>query len=170
MNELKLDEIIEILPQYTRKIPHSNKFLFFFPPCDEEEKFLFGLSLKTGVQIYAIITLTQAIGSLYDIFSPETFSVFLVDIFAIFIFFIISFYAFEATLKENYSYANTSYLISSIFFLLAVLEYLCKSVIKAIEFIIPWDGDFLRLTFLAYVIGRGLYLFIYLYFIYILFH
>ena len=54
-------------------------------------------------------------------------------------------------------------------FLLQALKYLCKSVIKTIEFITPWDGDFLRLDFLIYIFGHGLYLFLYLYLIYILY-
>ena len=85
------------------------------------------------------------------------------------IYFVISVYAFLATLKQNYSYAKVSYLIISALFLIEALRYVCKSVIKIIEFITPWDGDFLRLDFLIYVFGYGVYLFIYLYFIYILY-
>ena len=42
-------------------------------------------------------------------------------------------------------------------------RYICKSVLKIIELITPWDGDFLKLDFLVYVFGYGAYLFIYLY-------
>ena len=49
------------------------------------------------------------------------------------------------------------------------LRYLAKSIVKIIDFITPWDGDFLRLDFLIYIFGYGFYLFIYLYFIYILY-
>ena len=49
------------------------------------------------------------------------------------------------------------------------LRYLCKSVVKIIDFVTPWDGDFLRLDFLIYIFGYGIYLFIYLYFIYVLY-
>ena len=72
-------------------------------------------------------------------------------------------------MKEKYSYAKVSYLIVSVLFLIRTLKYLYKSVIKAIEFITPWDGDFLRLDFLVYIFGYGIYLFLYLYLIYILY-
>ena len=170
MSELKINEIIDYLPNLSRSIPASDdKFLFFFPPVNVEEKFLFGLSLKTGVQIFAVITLIQAISSFLDIFSPDSFYLFIVAILAFGVYCVISLYAFLATLKENHLYARVSYLIAAFFFLLAALKYLCKCVIKTIEFITPWDGDFFRLNFLVYIFGRGLYLFIYLYFIYILY-
>ena len=170
MTDLKVNEIVEYLPNLFRNVPVSDdKFLFFFPPVNVEEKFLFGLSFKTGVQIFAVIALIQAISSFFDIFSPGSFWLFIVAILAFAVFFVISLYAFLATLKNNYSYARVSYLIAAFFFLLAALKYLCKCVIKTIEFITPWDGDFFRLNFLVYIFGRGLYLFIYLYFIYILY-
>ena len=170
MSDLKINEMVEYLPNVSRNVPVSDdKFLFFFPPVNVEEKFLFGLSLKTGVQIFAVIALIQAISSFFDIFSPGSFWLFIVAILAFVVFFVVSLYAFLATLKNNYSYARVSYLIAGFFFLLAALKYLCKCVIKTIEFITPWDGDFFRLNFLVYIFGRGLYLFIYLYFIYILY-
>ena len=167
---MKIDDVIEYLPNASRNIPdQENKFLFFFPPAPAnlEEKFLFGLSLKTGAQIFAVITLIQAISSFMDIFSPGSFWLFIVAIFAFAFYFVISLYAFLATIKENYTYAKVSYLAISVLFLITALKYVCKSVIKVIEFITPWDGDFLRLKFLVYVFGYGIYLFIYLYFIYI---
>ena len=170
MADMKIDNIIEYLPNASRNIPvQEDKFLFFFPPAPAnfEEKFLFGLSLKTGAQIFAIITLIQAISSFMDIFSPGSFWLFFVAIFAFAFYFVISLYAFLATIKENYTYAKVSYMAISVLFLIAGLKYICKSVIKVIEFITPWDGDFLRLKFLVYVFGYGIYLFIYLYFIYI---
>ena len=172
MSDLKLNEMIEVLPQYSRNIPASDdKFLFFFPPPPPniEEKFLFGLTLKTGVQIFAVVSLIQAISSFLDIFSPDSFWLFIVAIIAFCVYCVISLYAFLATLKNNYSYARVSYLISAFFFILAAIKYLCKCIIKTIEFITPWDGDFLRLEFLVYIFGRGLYLFLYLYLIYILY-
>ena len=167
---MKIEDMIEYLPNASRNIPvEENKFLFFFPPApvNFEEKFLFGLSLKTGAQIFAVITLIQAISSFMDIFSPGSFWLFIVAIFAFVIYFVIALYAFLATIKENYTYAKVSYLVVSVIFLIAALKYICKSVIKTIEFITPWDGDFLRLKFLVYVFGYGIYLFINLYFIYI---
>ena len=170
MSDIKFDEVVEYLPEASRKVPVSDdKFLFFFDPINIDNKFLFGLSLKNGVQIFAVITLIQAISSFLDIFSPDSFWLFIVAIVAFIIYFVISVYAFLATYKENYSYAKVSYLIIAALFLIDALRYVCKSVIKTIEFITPWDGDFLRLDFLIYVFGYGVYLFIYLYFIYILY-
>ena len=167
---MNIEKMIEILPEYSRKVTTpDNKFLFFFDPVQIDEKFLFGLSFKTGVIIFAIISLIQAIGSFFDIFSPGSLWLFIVAILAFLIYLAISLYAFLATIKENYTYARVSYLISAVLFLLQALKYLCKSVIKTIEFITPWDGDFLRLDFLIYIFGNGLYLFLYLYLIYILY-
>ena len=165
-----LDKYVKYLPDLSNKIPvEDSKFLFVFPPEIVDDKFLFGLTFKTGVQIFAIITLIQAIGSFLDIFSPSNFWLFLVAILAFCFYFVIAIYAFLSTLRENYNFARLSYLMVAAIFLIMALRYLCKSIVKIIDFITPWDGDFLRLDFLIYIFGYGLYLFIYLYFIYVLY-
>ena len=165
-----LDKYVKYLPDLSKKIPvEDSKFLFVFPPEIVDDKFLFGLTFKTGVQIFAIITLIQAIGSFLDIFSPSNFWLFLVAILAFCFYFVIAIYAFLSTLRENYNFARLSYLMVAAIFLIMALRYLCKSIVKIIDFITPWDGDFLRLDFLIYIFGYGLYLFIYLYFIYVLY-
>ena len=165
-----LDKYVKYLPDLSKKIPvKDSKFLFVFPPEIVDDKFLFGLTFKTGVQIFAIITLIQAIGSFLDIFSPSNFWLFLVAILAFCFYFVIAIYAFLSTLRENYNFARLSYLMVAAIFLIITLRYLCKSIVKIIDFITPWDGDFLRLDFLIYIFGYGLYLFIYLYFIYVLY-
>ena len=165
-----LDKYVKYLPDLSKKIPvEDSKFLFVFPPEIVDDKFLFGLTFKTGVQIFAIITLIQAIGSFLDIFSPSNFWLFLVAILAFCFYFVIAIYAFLSTLRENYNFARLSYLMVAAIFLIMALRYLCKSIVKIIDFITPWDGDFLRLDFLIYICGYGLYLFIYLYFIYVLY-
>ena len=85
------------------------------------------------------------------------------------IYFCISLYTCLGAYKENYKFIKVSYMVISVLFLLKALKYLAKSVYKVIEFITPWDGDFLKLEFIIYVLGYGAYLFIYLYFIYILY-
>ena len=172
MADMKLDEMIEYLPNASRNIKtNDEKFLFFFEPqIMDEKKFLFGLSLKTGVQIFSVILLIQAITSFFDIFKPSSFIMFFVNIVAFVIYFAAAAYAFLSTVKDNYSYARVSYLISSVLFILFAVVYVCKSVIKIIEFITPWDGDFLHLNFLVYVFGYGVLLFIILYLIYVLYH
>jgi len=172
MSDVKIDEMVNYLPNASRNLQtNDEKFLFFFDPkIMDEKKFLFGFSLKTGVQIFSVVALIQAISSFFDIFNPGSFLMFFVNIFAFVIYLVIAFYAFLSTIKDNYLFAKVSYLTASVLFLLIAIKYVCKSIIKIIEFITPWDGDFLRLDFLVYIFGYGLFLFIILYLIYILYH
>jgi len=163
---------LNALPDLTEKVPvKDEKFLFFFDPepIPFEEKFLFGMSLKTGVYIFSGITCVQALSTLFDIFRTETFWLFIVTIIACLVYSIISLYAFLSAYCEKYSYAKVSYFIISIIFILEAIKYAAKSVYKIIEFITPWDGDFLKMDFIIYILGYGGYLFLYLYFIYILY-
>ena len=170
MSEIKIDTIINYLPDLSEKFPAADdKFLFFFEPVILEDKFFFGLSLKTGVQIFSIITLIQAINAFLDIFRPYSFWLFLISIIAFVIHFAVAFYAFLSTLKNNYSYSKVSYLIISVLFLIEAAYYISRSVLKIIDFITPWDADFLQLNFLIYIFGYGIFLLFYLYFIYILY-
>ena len=172
MSDMKLDEMINYLPNASRNLQtNDEKFLFFFDPqIMDEKKFLFGLSLKTGVQIFSVVALIQAISSFFDIFRPGSFFMFFANIVIFVIYLAIAFYAFLATLKNDYTFAKVSYLIASALFLLNAIKYICKTIIKIIEFITPWDGDFLKLDFLVYVFGYGIFLFVILYFIYVLYH
>ena len=166
------EKALNVLPELTEKVPiKDEKFLFFFDPepIKFDEKFLFGMSLKTGVYIFAAITCAQSLSTFFDIFRAETFWLFIVTIIACLVYLIISCYAFLSAYYENSSYAKVSYFIISIIFILEAIKYAAKSVYKVIEFITPWDGDFLKLDFIIYILGYGAYLFIYLYFIYILY-
>ena len=166
------EKALNVLPELTEKVPiKDEKFLFFFDPepIKFDEKLLFGMSLKTGVYIFAAITCVQSLSTFFDIFRTETFWLFIVTIIACLVYLIISCYAFLSAYYEKYSYAKVSYFIISIIFILEAIKYAAKSVYKVIEFITPWDGDFLKLDFIIYILGYGAYLFIYLYFIYILY-
>jgi len=166
------EKALNVLPELTEKVPiKDEKFLFFFDPepIKFDEKFLLGMSLKTGVYIFAAITCVQSLSTFFDIFRTETFWLFIVTIIACLVYLIISCYAFLSAYYEKYSYAKVSYFIISIIFILEAIKYAAKSVYKVIEFITPWDGDFLKLDFIIYILGYGAYLFIYLYFIYILY-
>ena len=170
MSESNMDKAVNYIPEISQNIPaNDEKFLFFFEPVNVEEKFFFGLTLKTGVYIFAGITCIQALSTLFDVFRTNTLWLFIVSIIAFLIYFLISLYAFLGALKDNYSFIKVSYMVIAVLFLIEALKYLAKSVYKVIEFITPWDGDFLKLDFLIYVLGYGVYLFIYLYFIYILY-
>ena len=166
------DSALNTLPGLTEKIPvKDEKFLFFFNPeqINFEEKFLFGYSLKAGVYIFSGLTCIQALSTFFDIFRTKTFWLFIVTICACLIYLIISLYAFLSAYYNKYSFAKVSYLIISVIFILEAIKYLAKSAYKLIEFITPWDGDFLKLDFLIYILGYGVFLFIYLYLIYILY-
>ena len=170
MSESSMDKALNYIPEMSKNLPlNDEKFLFFFEPVNVDEKFLFGLSLKSGVYIFSAITCIQALSTLFDIFRTETFWLFIVSIIAFIIYFFISLYACLGAIKEKYIYIKVSYIIIAVLFLIEALKYLAKSIYKVIEFITPWDGDFLKLDFLIYILGYGAYLFIYLYFIYILY-
>jgi hypothetical protein len=170
MPELNYDTVVNYLPNLSQKLPvQDDKFLFFFNPQIVDEKFLFGLPLKTGVFIFSVVVLIQALNAFFEIFKPNSFWIFIVSIIAFLIYFIIAFYAFVGALQNNYLFTKLSYSIIAVLFLIEALRYVCKSIYKTIEFITPWDGDFLKLDFLVYVFGYGVYLFIYLYLIFILY-
>ena len=170
MPELNYDTVVNYLPNLSQKLPvQDDKFLFFFDPQLVDEKFLFGLPLKTGVFIFSVVALIQALNAFFEIFKPNSFWLFIVSIIAFLVYFAVAFYAFLGALQNNYSFVRLSYIIIAVLFLIEALKYVCKSIYKTIEFITPWDGDFLRLDFLVYIFGYGVYLFIYLYLIYILY-
>ena len=61
--------------EITEKIPvKDEKFLlFFYPtPINSDEKFLFGMSFKTGVYVFSGITCVQALSTFFNIFRQET--------------------------------------------------------------------------------------------------
>ena len=109
------------------------------------------------------------VNAFLDIFRPYSFWLFIISIIAFIIHFAVAFYAFLSTLKNNYSYSKVSYLIISVLFLIEAAYYISRSVLKIIDFITPWDADFLQLNFLIYIFGYGIFLLFYLYFIYILY-
>ena len=170
MPELNYDTAVNYLPNLSQNLPvQDDKFLFFFDPQLVDEKFLFGLPLKTGVFIFSVVALIQALNAFFEIFKPNSFWLFIVSIIAFLVYFTVAFYAFLGALQNNYSFTRLSYIIIAVLFLIEALKYVCKSIYKTIEFITPWDGDFLRLDFLVYIFGYGVYLFIYLYLIYVLY-
>ena len=170
MSQFDYNTAVEYLPTISEKVQvPDEKFLFFFDPEIVEQKFLFGLPFKTGAYIFSTVICIQALSAFFNIFRPESFWLFLVYIVAFLVYFTIAFYGFLGAMKDNYHYIRVSYLIIAVLFLIEALRYVCKSIYKTIEFITPWDGDFLRLDFLVYVFGYGIYLFLYLYLIYILY-
>ena len=147
----------------------ENKFLFFFKPNNIDSQCIGGISLINGIIIFAVVSLIQAISYCMEGFSStlilEKFGYISLSI----IFLLIAIFSFFAAFKENTKCARVAYYLASILFIFAAIKYICKSFLKIIEFINPWDGDFLQLDFAVYIFGRGAYLFIYIYFIWILF-
>ena len=185
MSDIKYDEVVNFLPNASRNLKTNDdkflfvcdpkmideKFLFFFDAkIMEEKKFICGLSLQTGVLIFAIISIIQAISSFFSIFSPGSFFMFFVNIVVFFIYLVIGFYGVLCIIKKDYDYARVCYLIASALFILNAIKYICKSVLKIIKFITPWEGDFLKLDFLIYIFGYGIFYLVILYFIYIIYH
>ena len=87
------EKALNVLPELTEKVPiEDKKFLFFFDPepIKFDEKFLLGMSLKTGVYIFAAITCVQSLSTFFDIFRAETFWLFIVTIIACLVYLIIS--------------------------------------------------------------------------------
>ena len=147
----------------------DNKFLFFFQPNSIDNECIGGISLINGIKIFAAVSFIQAISSFSEIFNAEIFLEKIGYILLTTAFVIICLCSLFAALNENTTLAKISYWLAGFLFVLAAIKFLCKSVLKIIEFINPWDGDFLQLDFLVYIFVRGLFLFIYLYFIWITF-
>ena len=165
LNDIKLS-----IEDHANNISYGeDKFLFFFEPKNLDNECVGGISLVNGVRIFAGISLIQALNSCMEIFQTtlwmEKFGYILLTL----VFLTICLCAFFSTLSENMTFAKIAYWVSAAAFLLAAIKYICKSFLKIIEFINPWDGDFLQLDFLVYVFGRGFYLFLYLYLIWILY-
>lgn len=168
----KYPKAVNFLPEKFKEINFSvDSFLFIAKPNPDtiDKECLFGLSLKTGVRIFAIIMLFESLSAFMDVLSPETLWKLIFHI-IIFLFYLITgFYAFYSTIKEKKCYAKISYFLIALVFIIDAVRYICKSLLKLIEFITPWDSDFLRIKFLIYIFGYGFYLFIYLYLVWILF-
>ena len=148
---------------------NEDKFLFFFTPNKIDKECAFGLSLKTGVRIFCFIVFYEALQSLSVFLYTTSFWRFLVELTFFCIYLIIGSLALYSTFNENLMFANISYLVVCILFIFEILFYCYQFSIRIIEFLNPWDADFLDLTNLAYIVGKLIYIFVYLYFIYILY-
>ena len=138
MSNLDYNTVVNFLTQQTEKISVLyEKFLFFFDPQLVDEKFLSGLPLKTFVFIFSAVVLIQALSTFFEIFSPDSFWIFLVSIVAFLVYLIVAFFAFFGATQNRYTFIKTNYLILEFLFLIEALKYICKSIYKTIEFITP---------------------------------
>jgi hypothetical protein len=171
MSQAKIEEIIENIPKKAEELNLSDeKFLFFFEPhIVGEEKFLAICPIETGMIIFSVIIIIQALGNFFDIFKPDSFMGFLMYAILFILYGVAAFYVCFGYIKKNYLYLKVGYIIISAVFILYAVVYVFKSIYKIFKFIIPFSGDFLSFNFVEYVFGNGVFLFGYLYLIYILY-
>ena len=167
----KFEEFIDIIPKKTRELNlKDDKFLFFFKPeIIGQEKVFSLLPIETGIIIFLVIVILQALSNLLGIFLPGSFFNFLYYAIFFILYGTTAFYLCLGYTKKNYLYTKVSYIIISGVFLFISTIYVLKSVFKILKFFIPFSGGFLSFDFVEYVFGKGLFLFGYLYLIYILF-
>ena len=171
MSQAKIEEIIDNIPKKAEELNLSDeKFLFFFEPhIVGEEKFLAICPIETGMIIFSVIIIIQALGNFFDIFKPDSFMGFLMYAILFILYGVAAFYVCFGYIKKNYLYLKVGYIIISAVFMLYAIVYVFKSIYKIFKFIIPFSGDFLSFNFVEYVFGNGVFLFGYLYLIYILY-
>ena len=171
MSQAKIEEIIENIPKKAEELNLSDeKFLFFFEPhIVGEEKFLAICPIETGMIIFSVIIIIEALGNFFDIFKPDSFMGFLMYAILFILYGVAAFYVCFGYIKKNYLYLKVGYIIISAVFILYAIVYVFKSIYKIFKFIIPFSGDFLSFNFVEYVFGNGVFLFGYLYLIYILY-
>ena len=158
--EVKLDEL---------KDPSQDKFLFCIVPDKIDTECIAGLSLKNGVRILSGILLYEALFSLSQSWDTKYTSKFIFRLFLGICYLCIACVVCYITFNENVSYTTIALIVVEVLFILELLYYLLKSFLRIFEFINPWDGDFLNLKNIFYIIGNLAYLFVFLYFIYVLY-
>ena len=156
--EIKLDEL---------KDPSQDKFLFCIVPEKVDKESIAGLSLKNGVRILAGIILYEALYSLIKSYDTKYTSKFIFRLLLGICYLCTACLTCYSTFNENVSYVKISFIIIEVLFILEFLYYLLKSFLRLFEFINPWDGDFLNLKNMIYIVGDLAYLFFFLYFIYV---
>ena len=151
------------------KDPSQEKFLFCIVPDKVDTQCIAGLSLKNGVRILSGILLYEALYSLNQSWDTKYTSKFIFRLLLGLFYLCTACLICYITFKENLSYTKIAFIIVEVLFILEFLYYLLKSFLRTFEFINPWDGDFLNLKNILYIVGDLAYLFVFLYFIYVLY-
>ena len=159
-NEIKLEELKE---------PNDEKFLFFFKPDKIDTECIGGITLKNGVRILSVIVLYESLTSIANLFEAKYTSKFIINLIFFICYLCIGSLALFSTFNDSISFAKIAYILVCILFILEAFFYILKCAIKLLEFINPFDGDFLKIKILIYILAKLAYLFIFLYFIYVLF-
>ena len=147
----------------------KDKFLFFFKPEECDKECVFGISLLNGIKIFSIVSMLQAISAFMDIFQSNSLLKTCGILFLVAIYVLIALFAFWGATQNDTNKLKCCYWTASVLFILSALTYLCKSILRIVEFINPFNGDFLNFGLWIYILGTGVYLFIYLYFIWIVY-
>ena len=165
------EQQIEYIPKKTEELNlDDEKFLFFFKPyIIGEEKFLSLCPIETGMIIFLVIIIIQALSNFLNIFKPDNFVKFIIFALLFVLYGVSAFYVCFGYVKKNYLYIKVGYVIISALFIISAVIYALKSLYKITKFLIPFSGDFLSFDFVEYVFGNGIFLFGYLYLIYILY-
>ena len=171
MSQNRFNELIEDIPKRAEELNlNDEKFLFFFEPyIIGQEKFLALCPLKTGVIVFLVIIIIQALSCFLYLFKPGSFLKFIGFLLLLIIFGVSALYICLGFFKKKYSFIKVGYIIISGIFCFFAIIYVLKSITKILKFIIPFSGDFLSFDFIEYVLGYGMFLFGYLYLIYILY-
>ena len=127
------------------------------------------ISLKNGVRILSFIVFYEALSSLAIALDTNYNTKFIFRLLIFIFYFCIGCLSLYSTFNDSYSNAKISYIILCILFIVETFFYLIRCTIRLIEFINPWDGDFLKLKQIIFILGKLAYLFIFLYFIYVLY-
>ena len=159
-NEIKLNEM---------KDPNTEKFLFLIVPDKIDTECIGGITLKNGVRILSVIVLYEALTSLSKMFDTNYYTKYLFYLLIFVCYLGVTSLAFISTFNDSFALAKLSYITLCIIFILKVLFYLLKCIFGLIDFINPWDGDFLKLKIIIYILGNLAYLFVLLYFIFVLY-
>ena len=162
------EKIIDFLPIQAEKIPiKEEKFLFFFHPAYLDNTMIMELRLETGAQLLALCFLIELFSVFKDILEASSILKIVLYFFLSFILFLVCFYTYYSTIHQKIHYIKFAYLIASVITLLRLLDYFLYSCYLIFCFLNPFHDDFFDLDFLTYVLGKGVYLFIYLYLIWI---
>lgn len=165
-----IQKAVDKLPTMTEKIPiFEEKFLFFYQPGRLNTDLMGRFELVTGVRILGICFLFEALSSCIDIVKSNTFVKFIISILAAVLYAISAFYILYSTFNPKRLYIKIAYLTAAFIMTILLLAFLIQAFYAISCFLYPFNDDFLKLDFLNYLFGRGAWLFVYLYLVWILY-
>jgi hypothetical protein len=100
----------------------GDKFLFYFTPEDITVDCCCGCSLKTGVQIIAIIFIFGALSNLFAALRMTSYIDLIVTTLSFFLYFAAGVCVLYSSMTFNFVYAYTGYFIYAIIFLISLLD------------------------------------------------